>query len=237
MKTNHIFNILILLITNILLCSNGFAQSVAGEVTFLKGDAWVQQGVSKNPLNTGSVIYEGNNIRTGKDSNLYMKFLDKTFFALGPESRMNIEVFDESGDAEDSFGVNILKGAFRFVSGLLAREKPKSVKVRVTVATIGIRGTHVAGEVFERKETDGGVVEASARVSLLEDEEGRDTSIEVFNAYGSVAIDEPGYGTEIADEHSAPGPVRRMQIRAVNNLSRTIRNTTRSTRTPRRSIR
>ena len=204
------------------------AADPAGKVTFLKGEAWVEQGLARRPLKSGSIVYAGDKIRTGKDANIYLRFLDKTFFVLGPEAKMNIDTYDESADAEDSFGTSILKGAFRFVSGLFAKKKPKSVKVNVTVATIGIRGTDVAGEVFEREEKDGVIVEASARVSLLEDEEGRKTAIEVSNAYGSVVIDEPGYGTEIADEHSPPSPVRRMQIRSVNTILRAIRNSTRS---------
>ena len=141
---------------------------------------------------------------------------------------MNIDSYDERDEAETSFATSILKGAFRFVSGLLGRKEPQKFKVQVTVGTIGIRGTHVAGEGFERQETDAGVVEASANIMLLEDEEGRDTAIEVSNQYGSVVIDEPGFGTEIPDEHSPPSPVRRMQIRSVNNLMRAIRNTNRS---------
>ncbi len=164
-----------------------------------------------------------------------MRFLDKTLFALGADASMNIDSYDESDSAETSFATSILRGAFRFVSGLLAKEKPKKVRVQVTVATIGIRGTDVGGEVFERRETDDGVIEASANIMLLEDEEGKETAIEVFNEYGSVLIDQPGFGTEIPDEHSPPSPVRRMQIRTINNLMRAIRNSMRSS-TQRRKL-
>ena len=204
------------------------AQDAAGKVTFLEGEAWVQQGLARNPLDTGSIVYTGDQIRTGDDSNVYLTFLDETFFALGPGASMNIDSFDQREEAETSFATSILKGAFRFVSGLLGRQQPQKFQVQVTVGTIGIRGTHVAGEVFERQESDAGIVEASANVMLLEDEEGRDTAIEVANQFGSVVIEEPGFGTEIPDEHSPPSPVRRMQIRSVNNLMRTIRNTNRS---------
>ena len=102
------------------------------------------------------------------------------------------------------------------------------MNVQITTATIGVRGTHVAGEVFPRTEVNGVITEASAVVTLLEDEEGRDTSILVSNDYGSVIVDEPGYGTEIPDEHSPPGAVRRIQLRSVENLMRVIRNTTRN---------
>ena len=73
---------------------------MAGKITFLKGKAWVQQGVAKNPLDSGSVIYAGDQIRTGKKTNLQMRFLDKTFFALGPEASMNIDSYDEAEEAE-----------------------------------------------------------------------------------------------------------------------------------------
>lgn len=208
--------------------SAAYAQDPAGKVTFLEGEAWVQQGLARNPLDAGSIVYTGDQIRTGDDSNVYMTFLDETFFALGPEASMNIDSYDERDEAETSFAASILKGAFRFVSGLLGRKEPDKFKVQLTVGTIGIRGTHVAGEVFERRETEDGIIESSANIMLLEDEEGRDTAIEVSNQYGSVVIDEPGFGTEIPDEHSPPSPVRRMQIRSVDNLMRAIRNTNRS---------
>lgn len=203
------------------------AQDPAGQVTYLEGEAWVQAGVARNPLETDSIVHTGDLVRTGIESNIYIRFRDETFFALGPEASMTIDSFDEREQAETSFATSILKGAFRFVSGLLGRDTPEKFKVQVTVGTIGIRGTHVAGEVYERQETDTGVIEASANVMLLEDEEGRDTAIEVSNQYGSVVVEEPGYGTEIPDEHSPPSPVRRMQLRTVNNLMRAIRNSTR----------
>ena len=182
-----------------LLVFGAFAQDPAGKITYLDGEAWVRQGAQENPLESGSIVYSGDQIRSGEDSNVYMRFLDQTFFALGPESNMTIDAYDEREEAETSFAASILKGAFRFVSGLLAREEPQKFKVQVTVGTIGIRGTNVAGEVIERRETDAGVVEASASVMLLEDEEGRDTAIEVSNQFGSVVIEEPGFGTEIPD--------------------------------------
>ncbi len=204
----------------------------AGKVTYLKGDAWVQDGLARRPLETGSILYAGDQLRTGRNANLYLRFRDETFFALGPEATMTIDLYVERSDADESFTASILRGAFRFVTGLLAREKPRSFKVQLAVGTIGVRGTNVAGEVTERRETDAGTVDASARVVLLEDEDGEDSAIEVSNLFGSVVIDEPGFGTEIPDESSPPSPARRMQIRSVNNLLRAIRNATRRRNLP-----
>jgi hypothetical protein len=67
-------------------------------------------------------------------------------------------------------------------------------------------------------------VDASAKVALLEPE-GSDAgnAIVVENKFGSVVIDKPGFGTEIPDEKGPPSPVKRMQLRTIDNLLRTLR--------------
>jgi hypothetical protein len=67
-------------------------------------------------------------------------------------------------------------------------------------------------------------VDASAKVALLEPE-GSDAgnAIVVENKFGSVVIDKPGFGTEIPDEKSPPSPVKRMQLRTIDNLLRALR--------------
>jgi hypothetical protein len=58
---------------------------------------------------------------------------------------------------------------------------------------------------------------------LLEPEGSGASAIVVENKFGSVVIDKPGYGTEIPDEKSPPSPVRRMQLRTIDNVLRTLR--------------
>jgi hypothetical protein len=66
-------------------------------------------------------------------------------------------------------------------------------------------------------------------VVLLEPEESDGGSaIVVENKFGSVLIDQPGFGTEIPDEKSPPSPVRRMQLRTLDNLLRVIRSPVRT---------
>ena len=206
------------------------AQDAAGRVAFLRGTAWVQEGENRRDLARGSAVHVGDRLHTGKNSHLQLRFLDDTLFTLGPQAKMNVEVFDTRDGAENSFVTRVLRGAFRFVSGLLAKKNPQSYRVGLTVGTIGVRGTSVAGEVNERREEGGSLVESSARVMLLEDEADEETAIVVANEFGSVVIDQPGFGTEIPDESSPPSPVRRMQLRSVNNLLRAIRGSTRRIR-------
>ena len=220
----------------VLMVGNALALEQTGNVEVVEGEVWAQtEGLALRTLKSRDTFYPGDQIRTGKKSTVSLRFLDDTLFVLGPQSEMKIDAFSQ---VEESFSARITKGTFRFLSGLIAKKRPQSMSVGALVATIGIRGTHVAGEVNPRQEENGEIIEASARITLLEPEEkGAKTAIEVFNEFGSVVVDEPGFGTEIPDEHSPPGPVRKMQIRSINNLMRAIRGSTRSLRIPKVKIR
>ena len=178
-------------------------------------------------LAEGGPVFAGERIRTGARTVLEIEFNDKSHFTLGPNTEFEVEKYFQAAggsSGEEAFTSRVFKGAFRFVSGLIAKRKRENVHITIAVATIGIRGTHFEGEVTERQEKDGKTVDASAKVALLEPE-GQDGSnaILVENKFGSVVIDKPGYGTEIPDEKSPPSPVKRMQLRTIENLQRSLR--------------
>jgi FecR protein len=188
-------------------------------------------GAPARKLAEGDSVHAGERIRTGAGTVLQIEFTDKSRFVLGPNADFEVGRYSYAagGADEDAFHSRILKGAFRFVSGLIARSQGKNMKVSVSVATIGIRGTQVEGEVTERQEKDGQTVDASAKVALLEPEGSEPGSaIIVENQFGSVVIDKPGYGTEIPDEKSPPSPVQRMQLRTIDNVLRAIRSPART---------
>jgi hypothetical protein len=192
-----------------------------GRVSRITGDqvsSAQAQGAPLRKLAVGDPVFAGERIRTGAGTVLYIEFTDKSRFTLGPNTEFEVEQY-----VEEAFHSRVFKGAFRFISGLTARKKPENMRVNIPVATIGIRGTQVEGEVTERQEKDGKMVDASARVALLEPEGSDATAIVVENKFGSVVIDKPGFGTVIPDEKSPPSPVQRMQLRTLDNLLRTIR--------------
>jgi hypothetical protein len=193
----------------------------AGRVSRITGEQVSSAQAPGGParkLAEGDPVLAGERIRTGAGTVLQIEFSDKSRFTLGPNTEFEVEQF-----LEEAFHSRIFKGAFRFVSGLIARKESKNMLVNVPVATIGIRGTHVEGEVTERQEKDGKTVDASARIALLEPEGSDANAIIVQNKFGSVVIDKPGYGTEIPDEKSPPSPVQRMQLRTIDNLLRVLR--------------
>lgn len=195
--------------------SPAYANDVAGKVLKSKGDVFAQiEGQEKRSLKIGKSIYEKDSVSTEKDSSAILLFTDKTRFELGPEATLIVNQYlYQNNPEQDSSSVEVLKGTFRFVSGLIAKEKPEAMEVNTSVATIGIRGTTVVGEVNE----------TSATIILDQPEDSeRKTAIEVSNSFGSVTIDEPGYGTEIPDQFSPPSPPRRMSLQTINNLTRSL---------------
>lgn len=197
-----------------------FANTEIGLVKELSGTAFAKiPAVDRRQLSTGDQIYQNDTITTDEKSSITLKLKDDSLFELGEDATLlaNKFIYKQSVE-EDSVSVSILKGTFRFVSGLIAKKKPESMVVETSVATIGIRGTNVVGEASA----------TSATIILMEpDDTSRKTAIVVSNNYGSVTVDEPGYGTEVPDEFSPPSPPRRMRLQTINNLMRSIQSSQR----------
>ena len=187
----------------------------AGKVEEIQGTVWAQTGgEAPRKLEKDAVFFVTDRVTTETSSSVKLLFDDNTKFNIGNESGLAIDKFSYHKPKEaNSFSARILKGTFRFVTGLIAKEKPEDMEVKTTVAVIGIRGTQVIGE----------TTATSATIILLEPEDkSRKSIIQVANQFGSVIIDEPGFGTEIPDEYSPPSPPRRMRLETINNLTRSL---------------
>ena len=192
----------------------GHAADAAGKIETLKGQVAAELNGQTRTLAEGDSVYPNEVISTEKKSVAEIKFVDKSNFILGPDTEFKIDQFAyNEPEKENSFSTKLIKGTFRFVTGLIARYKPDSMQVSTAVATIGIRGTEVSAEAT-----------ADSATIILEEpkDKSRKTAIEVSNQYGSVLIDEPGYGTEIPDANSPPSPPRRMRLRTIDNLMRNM---------------
>ena len=201
------------------------AQTTVGRVSRLTGEqAGSAQalGGAARKLKEGDPVFAAERIRNGAGTVLEIEFTDKSRFTLGPNTEFEVESYLQT-PGQEAFTSRVIKGAFRFVSGLIAKRKRENVHITIAVATIGIRGTHFEGEVTERQEKDGKTVDASAQVALLDPEGEAGNAIVVENKFGSVVIDQPGFGTEIPDEKSPPSPVKRMQLRTIDNVLRSLR--------------
>jgi len=193
-----------------------------GKVTLLRGtvSAEASDG-STRTLEQDAALLAGDQIVTGRRSIAQLRLEDGTKFLVGAQSRLALEEFVHGkSPQEDRLIARVVSGAFRFVSGLVAKQRRASMSVRLgAVATVGVRGTTVGGE----------VVGDSAVVILLDPEDGQaNTAIDVFNDFGEVAIDQPGLGTRIPDARSPPSAPERMRLRTIDNLLESIQSAIRA---------
>lgn len=159
--------------------------TVVGKVSQLKGLAFVVRNGVRYLLALDMDVLDGDVISTGDGGRIEMRLKDDTILTLGDKTTFAINDYDFQGDS----GVakfRLHTGAFKIVSGIIARVNRNAFFVRTPVATIGIRGT----------EFWAGTLEGKFNVVLL-----GGTGIYVENASGRVDITEVGHGTTI----EAPG--------------------------------
>ena len=99
------------------------------------------QGVGRN-VGSGEQIFLGDRIVTGPGGGLQILLLDGTTFSIGPNSSMVIDefVFDPA-NGTGKLTASISRGTLRLISGRLARQEQEAIRIRLPVATVGVRGT------------------------------------------------------------------------------------------------
>ena len=115
---------------------------------------------------------------------------------------ISFEVLDElvydAATGTGSMAVDMLEGAFSFVSGEIAKTGPDAMEVKTPVAVIGIRGTTVAGKA---------AVEGNENsFTLLQDADGGVGQIAVSNDGGTQVLAQVGATTSISSFTAPPPP-------------------------------
>ena len=90
-------------------------------------------------LIAGDEVHQDELIAVGQDSIGELEFEDETKLALGPGAKLLLDKFVYNGRrAKSDIVVNLVKGAFRFITGLASK---KSYRIRTPGAAITVRGT------------------------------------------------------------------------------------------------
>lgn len=196
----------------------------AGAVAELEGDVIALLDGAERMLDEDGAVFSGDRIFTRADANVLLRFLDDTTLALGEDGEVVIDEFVYSpGAATNGFSATMAKGVFRYLSGQIAARDPSQIRLNTPFATIGVRGTSLLTRIGDGPDL----------VILLEEEAPkRPPAIQVANSGGSVFIDQPEFGTEIAGPGVAPAPPRRYNLRVINSLTRTLGRVTNRLRRP-----
>ena len=123
---------------------HGLAWSAAAQIQLVIGDAtvWERNG-SQRPAQKGVQLYPGDAVVTAASSNVQIRMTDDTLLWVHPNSRLKIEqyTYNQKGDGKDNMALQLVQGAARTATGLIAKANNANVTLKTPTAAIGIRGT------------------------------------------------------------------------------------------------
>jgi hypothetical protein len=118
------------------------AQNVVGRATALRPMA--TQALPQNrpaPLGFNAPIFQFGALQTAPNGALQVTFLDNSRLSMGPASFVVVDQYVYAGPGGAGRQVvRYTKGAFRFISGSIPKDK---VQLETPTVTIGIRGTTI----------------------------------------------------------------------------------------------
>lgn len=111
--------------------------AVVGDVKVLAPD-----GKWRIAIRNGE-IRAGESIVTGQRSLAQLHMSDGGAVSVRADTQLKLDAYRYSGraDRSDNFLVSILKGGFRTITGLIARNSRENYRVATSTMTIGVRGT------------------------------------------------------------------------------------------------
>ncbi len=179
------------------------AQS-AGEVEFSRGVGFAQTpGEAPRTLGRGLPLREGDRLTTSEGASAIIKLQDGTRMTVRPNSELVLQQYQFRENAPDnSFLMQLVRGGFRAVTGVISKNSPNAARVQTNTATIGIRGTDFDARVCR---TDCGQestqIQESARPNAVQ------ASAKIVNAQGEIfATDGGGTRRRLVDGGSVyPG--------------------------------
>ena len=128
------------------MATSAMAERVA-LVIGVEGEVTVVREGNHLSLTRKETLYKADQILTGRDSAIELKMLDGSYINLGELAEMFIKELVYDPIKKDGFmDLEVAVGAFRIVSGSIAKLGPDLMQLKIPVATIGIRGTGLVGK-------------------------------------------------------------------------------------------
>ena len=173
------------------LVHQGFAatteEDIAGTVARLRGSAIAMQDAVPRILEPDSPVYIGDVLSTGPGARLEIRMIDDGIFTMGERTTFMIIEYTFGGGNPNGL-LRLLSGAVNAATGKLAKAAGVQFTMEADSASIGIRGTKFWAGDFE------GIFQ----VGLWSG------AVVVENRAGEVEINQPNFGTRVADQETSP---------------------------------
>jgi len=123
----------------------------------VQGEVWlVDQSGNKVRATSGSAINHNARIQTGADGRIQVRLRDESVFTVGANSEIVVDSFVyDPASGTGKLAAQVVRGAFRFVTGLVERGAPGSLRGQIRTSDVGagIRGSDVVFRVLDNKVT------------------------------------------------------------------------------------
>lgn len=121
-----------------------------GNIQTLKGSSTILRGGQSLAAAPGVLVYRDDLIQTAKDSAVGVVLVDDSTISLGAESEVLIEICDfVPKEGKFALVLRMMKGTFSYISGMISKLAPESVRLEIPDATIAVRGTKLLVDVRE----------------------------------------------------------------------------------------
>ncbi|HUR87587.1 MAG TPA: FecR domain-containing protein [Ramlibacter sp.] len=196
----------IALAAGLLLAAGAAGAQQAGEVEFSRGVGFAQSpGAAPRTMGRGLELKEGDRLTTSDGGSAIIKLQDGTRMTVRPNTEMVISQFHFKENAPDnSMLMQLVRGGFRAVTGLINKSSPNAARIQTNTATIGIRGTD-----FDARICQGECGRESQQVSAQARPNTVLASAKIAQVSGQVfAVDTSGQRRRLSDGGSVyPGDV------------------------------
>ena len=142
------FTVVIILICLLAVRVSWADEGYIGSIKTIDGTVEVlRQGNAMHPV-AGTRLFGRDNIKTGHDGSVGIILRDDTIFSLGPDSTLDMKEFRFDPHKQDfSLMCRLLRGTFIYISGVIAKLSPESIKIETPDGTVAIRGTRLAVQI------------------------------------------------------------------------------------------
>src|SRR6266849_1817394 len=113
----------------------------AGQVLTSVGDVLILRGSQILRLSPGSVVESGDQVHTGPESKVLIRFTDSGLIWVRSLSDFMVDEYSYAQKGPERAFFSLLRGGVRSLTGSIGHRNKANYRLRTPVATIGIRGT------------------------------------------------------------------------------------------------
>ncbi|CAN2515017.1 VCBS domain-containing protein [Candidatus Methylopumilus planktonicus] len=186
------------------------AEKVIGKIAVASGEVLIHRDGKTIVAKVGTELLQGDMITTSGDGKAGIAMIDDSRFSLGSKASMKLDELTFNDTTKTgTMTTSVVKGAFMFVTGSIAKSPgdKATMKVRTSTATIAVRGTEVVGDV----QSNG----TESKFTLLPNADGHESFAQIENAGGVIVINQPNQTVNVTGFFAPPSEPYQMSPSAV----------------------